>query len=362
MYLGVVVNPLSRKNRKNRAASGDRSADLRRIVGRWGEVHETSSLADLRTTVERLYPRVSHFVSDGGDGALHWLINETQLCVAGPDSWPTFVPTNGGTINFVARKASVHGRTDSILRTLTAAAEADRPPPEVSLDTLELDGETADGAAFHRAGFALAAGGVGNRFFDRYYERPDPGPATVARVIARGIGDYATCKLFPRRANRSNYASHLFHPTHARVMIDGEQVPTRNHRALNAGAFDLNLGGVLRLFPKACEPGALHFQAGEMSPAKIIAQLPALIAGGTFRGDRLRDVNGREMIIEAEDEPLAPIIDGERFVGIRRLVVGAGPRIRIAQVDRRLPPRHRAALRADKTEWRSQPQEKHAHR
>ena len=101
---------------------------------------------------------------------------------------------------------------------------------------------------------------------------------------------------------------------------------------MHAGAFDVNLGGVLRLFPRAREPGALHFQAGELSPAKIIAHLPALIAGGAIRGDRLRDSNGREMIIEAEDEPLSPIVDGERFVGIVQLVVRAGPRIRIAQL------------------------------
>jgi hypothetical protein len=46
----------------------------------------------------------------------------------------------------------------------------------------------------------------------------------------------------------------------------------------------------------------------------------------------MRDVNGREMVIEPEDAPLSPIIDGERFVGITRLVARAGPRIRIAQV------------------------------
>jgi hypothetical protein len=32
------------------------------------------------------------------------------------------------------------------------------------------------------------------------------------------------------------------------------------------------------------------------------------------------------------DEPLSPIVDGERFVGIVGLVVRAGPRIRIAQL------------------------------
>jgi hypothetical protein len=115
-------------------------------------------------------------------------------------------------------------------------------------------------------------------------------------------------------------------------VIDGDEVPTHSHNALHAGAFDVNLARVLRLFPKATEPGALHFQAGELAPASVIAQLPALVAGRTIRGERLCDVNGREMIIEAGDEPLSPIIDGEQFTAIVRLVVCAGPRIRVAQI------------------------------
>ena len=329
MYLGVVVNPRARKNRGNWA---DHSAALRRVVGPWGEVHETGSVDGLHGIVQRLDPRVSHLVSDGGDGALHWLINEMWLRVADPQLWPTFVPTNGGTIDFVARKAKVRGRPEVILRALTAAAQADRPPPEVCLDTLELHGETAAGAPFHRVGFALAAGGVGNRFFDEYYKDDDPGPATIVRVIARAIGDYATSKVIPGRANRPGYASRLFAPTHARVVIDGDEIPTRTHSALHAGAFDVSLGGILRIFPRARDTGALHFQAGELSPAKIIAQLPALVAGGAIRGDRLRDTTGREMVIESEGEPLSPVVDGERFDGIVRLSVRAGPRIRIARV------------------------------
>ena len=86
MYLGVIVNPLARKNR---AARHDPSAELRRIVGTWGEVHETTSVEDLRKVMEQLCPRVSHLVSDGGDGSLNWLINETQQCVSDPERWPT---------------------------------------------------------------------------------------------------------------------------------------------------------------------------------------------------------------------------------------------------------------------------------
>ncbi|BCZ20450.1 acylglycerol kinase family protein [Mycobacterium senriense] len=328
MYLGIIVNP---KARKNRAASADRIAGLRRIVGSRGEVHQTNSIEELRDAIRQLAPRVTHLVGDGGDGALHWLINEIERCVSDPQRWPAFVPTNGGSVNAVARKARVRGRPEGIIRALTAAAEADRPPPDVSLDTLVLDGETADGAAFHRLCFGLAAGGVGNRFYDRYYDSPDHGRLAVARVIGRSFGDYITSKVAPGRVKTPNFASILFTPTRARVVIDGDEVPSRTHSLLHAGAIDLRIGGPFRLFPKASEPGALHFQAGNLRPSKIVAQLPTALTNGMLRGEGLRDVIGHEMIIEAEDEPLSPIIDGERFLGIVKLVARAGPRIRIAQ-------------------------------
>lgn len=329
MYLGVIVNPLARRNR---GTAGRRTAELCRIVGPWGEVHETASIEDLRTTLQGLVPRVTHLVGDGGDGGLHWLVNEVQHCIPDPERWPTFVPTNGGSVNAVARKAGVRGRPDAIIRALTAAAAADRPPPEVRLDTLQLTGSTADGGTLERLCFGLAAGGVGNRFYERYYDNPDHDRLAVARVIARTFGDYLTSKVSPRRLKTPNYASVLFTPTRARVVIDGEEVPTRTHRLLHAGAIDLRIAGPFRLFPKAAEPGALHFQAGELRPSKIVVQLPAALTNGTIRGDRVRDVNGREMVIEAEGEPLSPIIDGERFLGVVRLVAAAGPGIRVAQL------------------------------
>jgi diacylglycerol kinase family enzyme len=322
MYLGVVVNPRARKNRD---APNDRVDRLRRLVGPWGEVHETASVDALPGVVERLRPRASHLVSDGGDGALHWLINQFLVQQPDPRRWPTFVPTNGGSIDFVARNARVRGRADTILPALAAAAQADRRPPEVELDTLELRGETDSGTPFRRIGFALAAGGVGNRFFDKYDEYDRSGRLTMARVIARAIADYAISLVGQRQS-----ASHLFTPTPARVTIDGHEVPTRAHNALHAGSLDVNLGGLLRVFPLAREPGVLHFQAGAIPAAHMIANLPALMSGNAIRSARLSDVAGRDMVIEAEQQPLSPVIDGERFEGITRLSVRPGPHVRVA--------------------------------
>jgi diacylglycerol kinase family enzyme len=341
MHVGVIVNPHARKNR---GKPGRRSAELRRIVGSWGEVHETASVEDLRTTVAELFPRVTHLVGDGGDGGLHWLVNEVAHCIPDPQRWPTFVPTNGGSVNAVARKAGVRGRPDAIIRALVAGAAADRPPPEVCLDTLQLTGRIADDSTFERLCFGLAAGGVGNRFYERYYDNPDHDRLAVARVIGRTLGDYLTSKVSPGRVKTPNYASVLFTPTRARVVIDGEEVPTRTHRLLHAGAIDLRIAGPFRLFPKAAKPGALHFQAGELRPSKIVVQLPSALTNGTIRGERVRDVNGREMIIEAEDEPLSPIIDGERVLDVVSLEARSGPRIRVAVVRPSLSVRARSAI------------------
>lgn len=329
MYVGVVLNPFSRKNG---AATDERCAQLRRIVGPWGEVHEPRSFDELGETVARVLPRASHLVSDGGDGTLHQLINEVRRQVADPEHWPAFVPSRAGTINFVARKARIRGRAESILSALVDAAQSGQPPPEVQLDTLLIDGRTVDETPFERVGFALAAGGVGCRFFDRYYAARNPGAATIVQVVARTIGEMAASAVSRGRVGRPD----VFRPTAAQVVIDGVQMPTGVHNALHAGAFDVNLGGVLRIFPQARAPGVLQFQAGELSPADIFRQLPALVCGGRVRGDRFRDAAGQTMTIAVApgDPPLSPIIDGERFEGFVRLTVVRGPPVRVARPTR----------------------------
>jgi hypothetical protein len=70
----------------------------------------------------------------------------------------------------------VCGRADAILRALKTAAEADRPPPEVCLDSLVLDGETTTGTTFHRFRLSLAAEGAGKLVLRQILQGPEPGP------------------------------------------------------------------------------------------------------------------------------------------------------------------------------------------
>lgn len=328
MFVGVVLNPQARKNR---GSCSDRAERLCRMLGPHGDVVETRSVDDLPEAVERLLPRATHLVSDGGDGALHWLINEVRDRLGDdPARWPTFVPTNGGTIDFVARKAGVRGHSLAIVERLARAAATRRPPRDVELDTLRVDGEHSDGTPLRRLGFALAAGGLGNRFFDKYYEDPAPSAGTIVRVIGKTIGQYALGKIGV--VKDTSYCDHVFRPTPARVTIDGELLRAREHASLNAGSIDVKLGGVLRVFPFARESGSLHFQAGEIRPSVIVSNLPHLIAGRALRGENMIDTCGSEMIIEAQGEILRPIIDGERYEDVVRLRVTAGPKVRIGRV------------------------------
>lgn len=347
--IAVIFNPNSRKNRRRPAGWAER---LRRIVSGFGEVHETHELAELRPVLETvLASGVEYLVSDGGDGSLHWAANEAWEILSRADApqrphLPNLVPTNGGTIDFVARKAGITGNAEQILISLTRSLYRDEPPPLVTLDSLEISGlmRTPDGqdVPFWRIGFALAAGGVGQRFFDKYYRQPEPGTRAILSVVARAVGSYSLDRLGLGRLgldlppNVLGYGREIFAPTRARVWIDGEEVPCREHGAIHAGSLDVSLGGVFRVFPLARERGKLHFQAGGIVPREMILALPDLYRGRAIKSAHLFEKAGTEMHIEAtSDELLSPVIDGELFRGFSQLTVRRGPQIRVPTISAR---------------------------
>jgi len=313
----------------------ERARRLERLVGWRGAVYATRTLDELGDAVRDILKRPPDvLVTDGGDGTLHWVLNEARQRVADVAELPPLLPTNGGTIDFVARKVGIKGHAESIVEALIAELDRGRLPPVVELDSLWLTGRTERGERFDRLGFALAAGGIGQRFFAKYYEEKRLGAGAIVRVVAKAVASRAAGVLrAPLPEPLLRYGQDVFSPTSARVTIDGEPVPGTAHGAIHAGAIDLHLGGVFRVFPLAKDDGALHFQAGEIVPREMILALPSLARGGAIRSERLREARGREMRIEAVgDECLAPIIDGEAFGGLRELCVTLGPRVRVPRV------------------------------
>lgn len=331
----VILNPHARRNRRWGATGGVR---MQRVLGSWGRVCETPTLDDLRATLER-FERPDYLVCCGGDGSLHWAVNTAvQLWGTDPRRLPVFVPTRGGTIDFVASKAGIVGTPDQVLGSLVKKLERGAQPRIATLDTLSIHGVPAFGASspcFSRIGFALAAGGIGERFFDEYYLERQRGRRAIAKIVSRAVTSHLSEHAgLPLPEHFRRYGRELFRPTRARVFIDGQELPMTEHRALHAGSIDVNFKGLFRVFPLARREGVLHFQVGSIPPGALLRALPSLYMGIPIRAEGLMESAGSQMRVSAlEGEILNPIIDGERFRQLIELTVDPGPAIRVPRLN-----------------------------
>jgi diacylglycerol kinase (ATP) len=344
MEIGVITNPHSRKNR----GKLNRAALLQSIVGELGSVHETSNPESIKPILrEFLRRKARYWVSDGGDGALHWMLR-MGLEVLQEDEFagndfrlPLAVPTNGGTIDFVAHNVGIRGSAEGILATLRNALESGQSIEEVEVDSMRVKGTevTPEGdRPFQTLGFAAAAGGVGQRLFCKYYESEDPSPRTIVKVVTKTVASYPVAMSplrhvpgMPRLLRQ--YARDLFRPTQARITVDGKVFHRTDCTGIHIGSMSINLGNVFRFFSQADVPGQLHTIVGSPSPLQIIMNLPRMHWGMSMMGPNLIDGPCREMTIEAVgDELLAPVIDGEVYRHIRELTFSVGPRVRIPKV------------------------------
>jgi len=333
--IGVLTNPNSGKNRRN----PDRLLDLERAVAGHGVVRQTQSLDELADVVREFGELgCRYWVVDGGDGTLHWLLSTAQQVAAESESpWPMVIPGNGGSIDFVAHKAGIRGQAPDIVRALVEALERGEALSNVELDTLHITGESRD-ESFERIGFASAIGGVAQRFFDKLYQRDRIDPIGIVDVLAKAsVGGVAGSTPRPIRErlvpSLQQYADDIFEPTRARVEVDGQALDFDTFSSLQVGSIDINLGGVVRTFRHAAEPGVLHAQALSSSRLGVVANLPNIVLGTPIWGRDVFDGPARELRAEAVNgSTLDPVIDGELCFGLQSLRIRQGPRLRIPSV------------------------------
>lgn len=342
MEIGVITNPNSRKNR-NRP---DRAERLRRIVGDLGEVHATDSVESIKPVLrDFLRKRARYWVADGGDGALHWMLRMGMEVLQEDEftgqsiTLPMTLPTKGGTIDFVANNVGIEGDAEGILATLRSNVERNQLLADTEVDSMAIDGiQVVDGAEvpFRTYGFASAAGGVGQRFYAKYYDDPDPNPRTIMKVVANTVASapiaLSPLSRLPFGAWKS-YAKEVFQPTRCTVMLDGMKLPGDKFTGVHIASMSINLGNLLRFFGKADQPGLMNAIVGTPSPWSIIRNLPRMARGEEMRGRNILDRPCREMILEAtSDELLAPVIDGEFYRNVKKIAFRVGPRVRIPKV------------------------------
>jgi diacylglycerol kinase family enzyme len=352
MEIGVITNPNSRKNR-NRPERVER---LQQIVGQMGEVHQTASVDSIKPVLrDFLRKRARYWVADGGDGALHWMLRmgmevlQEDEFVDSAVTLPVTLPTKGGTIDFVANNVGIEGDAEGILATLRRHLEHGATIEETEVDSMVIDGvQLKDGeeVAFRTYGFASAAGGVGQRFYSKYYSASDPNPRTIVKVIANTIAS-APIALSPLAklpfGHLRTYAKDVFAPTQCKITLDGMVLPGTEFTGVHVASMSINLGNVLRFFGKADEPGLMNAIVGTPSPWAIIRNIPRMARGQEMRGSDVLDRPCREMkIVASGGELLEPIIDGEYYRDVMELSFRVGPRVRIPKVVAPKAARHAA--------------------
>src|SRR5215208_2979610 len=249
MEIGVITNPNSRKNR-NRPERVER---LQRIVGRMGEVHQTQSIASIKPVLrDFLRKRARYWVADGGDGALHWMLRMGMEVLQEDEfaedsvTLPVTLPTKGGTIDFVANNVGIEGDAEGILAMLRKQVEFGGTIKETEVDSMVIDGiQLIDGkeVSFRTYGFASAAGGIGQRFYSKYYADPDPSPRTIMKVVANAIAS-APIALSPLSrlplGSWTSYAREVFEPTSCKVLLDGMRLPGDRFTGVHVASMSIN--------------------------------------------------------------------------------------------------------------------------
>jgi diacylglycerol kinase family enzyme len=344
MQIGVITNPNSRKNR----SCPDRAERLQQIVGDHGAVRQTRSTEEIKPALrEFLRQRARFWVSDGGDGALHWMLRQGMEVLQedefrGSDrELPLALPTNGGSIDFVAHNAGIRGNAESILSTLVRDLRQGRHVEEVEVDSMAIDAveATPNGDRSVRTlGFAVAAGGVGQRFFEKLDEEGEHTTGNILSILTRTVTSTPLAftplgKLPGVTPAMRQYARDMFDPTRARITVDGRELPWNEYTGVHVASMSINLGGVFRFFNLADKPGQMHGILGSPTPFEIVSRVPKMIAGKRLTASRLFDGPCQELTMEAtSDELLAPVIDGEWYENLREVSFRLGPRVRIPKV------------------------------
>lgn len=342
LKIAVVFNPNSKKNLRD----PDRFEVLEAIVGPHGSVVRTDQPEAVVELVRGfLDAKIPYLVADGGDGAFHWLVNAAYVAVRERglgERVPAILPTNSGTIDFMARKAGVIGKPQPLLRTLVKLVKDGDHPEIVAIDSLRLRGAIrpsgGDEQPFEKIGFAMALAGVGSRFFQLFYDQEQKNAIGVLSTVGKILGSASLgapgLNLLPFSDDVRSYGGHVFEPMPLDVWVDGDKLQIAKYRALNCGSIDLNLAGVFRLFPHAKEQGVMHVQAGNPSVFEVAKALPVMFAGGKkLPVKEFVECPARHLRVETTSElRMNPVIDGEIFEDMTRCEVSRGPQVDVIRL------------------------------
>lgn len=308
MPIGVITNPLSRRNRRN----PHMVRELAYILGDNGKLATPTDLAALRQVCATFRERQVDVVAiNGGDGTNHRVLTELVRTYDGAPL-PKIALLRGGTMNTAAHGLGIKGSPHVLLGRLTDRYHAGDPLPSTHRNLVIVNGE--------HAGFIFGNGLIG-RFLEAYYQGSDPSPAKAARLLARaGVSALVG----------GAFAKQLAAPTLCRVTLDGVAWPELPWITVGvAGVDDIGLG--FRPFYKAPHnPGFIHAVGIGCSPAAMAGDLWRIFRARPTKHPDIVDALAKRVTLESTDgSPMSFMIDGDFHPGSQSVTIEAGPLVEL---------------------------------
>lgn len=298
---------------------------LQRAIGAHGTVCVTTNITQLATTLPQwLDMPVTHLLSDGGDGTLHWLIRTCAklLSERHGTSWhehmPILIAGSSGTINFAADYLNTTQSSVKALRRLRTCFETEQPTSSRALQLMEVAYKQQGGEWLCCYGFVIGVGGIAGNFFAQFYAQANPSLATALRII---VGAVASWPISRRRLDR------LLQATRAQVTVDGVLQPERAFNSIHAATIPINLK-MLKLFSQAADGCGIQLLLGAASRGDVYRNAFSLIGGKTLSGHglKLTTISSFSVGVHEPDGCLM-VLDGEVFRNVLDATVSLGPKL-----------------------------------
>ncbi|MBX2800585.1 MAG: hypothetical protein KTR31_23095 [Myxococcales bacterium] len=310
--IGVVTNPMSRRNRRD----PDAARSLAYVLGQGDELAAPDDLDALATTAAQFRDRdVGVVCINGGDGTVHQVLT-AMVRAYGDAPLPPVALLPGGTMNIVAGSVGIDVSAQAMLGQVVESFHGGPPLRERAVPLLRV--EFGDEAPYY--GF-LSGNGIIARFLELYYDQPDPTPMGAAALLAKGAASALV---------GGDLVRDLMQPWSGRVILDDHAPwPHDAWVAVAIGTVEqMGLGfRVFHLLRQA--PHRMQVVGISGGVAELAWSLPSLYRGHGPRGPSHLTSLADGLVLEGTG-PIPLMIDGDFYnASGGRVTYSLGPTVRL---------------------------------
>lgn len=346
MSIAVIFNPHARKNRHHER----RVLQMQKQLGGDGSVYLTASLEEIDAALRQADARGEHhLLIDGGDGAVHWVVNEA-IRIWGIDEVAqrfVFITGRGGTIDYLSMAIGTSGKSPAILRALQQQVRSGEleifEARTMSVRGVQIKNGREE--VFQRYGWAFALAGYGANFYGPWYrDETLNGTLRILTLLAEAFTTAAFRPLFSDRFSDRKPAwlarnEHDFlRPFLGKVLVDGQPFRGNNNdvlssfRVVHAGSVPVDLGGVIKVFHQATSE-QFHVHVGDLSPSQVPPVLWQAARAKPLTGPNFYDGPASSLELQPDaGVTLVPSIDGELFDDVGPITIQLAGTIRFARI------------------------------